>query len=82
MIQLEWHQKKKKTRELATAERNDVIKLFNKGHSYRKISEMLEIPHITMGYIVRKYKTTDSVVNSSRSGRPPKLIDRDERFIR
>ena len=58
-----------------------VIALYSEGYSFRRISERLGVPKSTASDIVNRFKTTNSVENCHRSGRPPICTPRDERNL-
>lgn len=70
-----------KSGEFCTSFKNQIIKLHSKGLSYRKIANRLEISFSTVRNIIKKFRTTGSVLNKPRSGRPSKLNEREQRSI-
>lgn len=70
-----------KRKEVSLEIKNLVVKEYKKGTSYRGIGGILDLPHTTVQYILKKYKDTGSVENKPRSGRPKKLSRRDVSLI-
>ncbi|CAB4430830.1 unnamed protein product [Rhizophagus irregularis] len=70
-----------KKHELTEFERGEIIGLWKGGHSERNISEILDFPKITIHGIITDYKNSEKISAASRSGRPPKLAERDIRRI-
>lgn len=68
-------------KEVSIDEKNLIIQEHKKGKSYRAISKFFNKPFATVQYIIKKFKTTGSVENKPRSGRPKKLSRRDVSLI-
>ncbi len=67
--------------ETSTNVRSIIIALYSEGYPFRRISERLGVPKSTASDIVNRFKTTNSVENCHRSGRPPICTPRDERNL-
>ncbi|CAB5384330.1 unnamed protein product [Rhizophagus irregularis] len=70
-----------KKHELTEFERGEIIGLWKGGHSERNISEILDFPKTTIHDTIMDYKNSEKISAASRSGRPPKLAERDIRRI-
>jgi transposase len=71
-----------KKKEISSGKRHEIIFLHQEGHSNRKISEKVNLPPSTVGYIVRKYRNEGLVEgNRDRPGRPKKTSERIDRII-
>ncbi|GBC23363.1 IS630 family transposase [Rhizophagus irregularis DAOM 181602=DAOM 197198] len=70
-----------KKHELTEFERGEIIALWKGGHSERNISEILDFPKTTIHDTIMDYKNSEKISAASRSGRPPKLAERDIRRI-
>lgn len=70
-----------KTRELSEFERGEIIGLWKGGHVERDIVNILDHPKSTIHNIIDKYKTEHQISNAPRSGRPPKLTERNVRYL-
>jgi transposase len=73
--------KNRRGKELTSNQKHQIIGLHRGGHSIRKISSLLGFPKSTVNDTVQKYKKIGSAENAKRSGRPPKLDDRDIRHL-
>jgi len=62
--------------------RKVVVKLSREGKTLREISALLSIDKTTMNNIINKFKTTGSVADRLRSGRPRKITARVDKLIR
>lgn len=62
--------------------RKVVVKLSKEGKSSREISALLTIGKTTVNNILNKFKTTGSVADRPRSGRPRKTTTRVDKLIR
>ena len=58
-----------------------IIKLSERGLSYRKIGQETGTPFSTVQTIIRRYKNEHRVEDKPKSGRPKLFTDRDERLI-
>ncbi|CAB4413631.1 unnamed protein product [Rhizophagus irregularis] len=67
--------------ELTEFERGEIVGLWKGGHSERNISEILDFLKITIHDTITDYKNSEKISAASRSGRPPKLAERDIRRI-
>ena len=50
-----------------------IIELYGKGISYRKISAEINVPYATVDSINRKFKQHGTTTNLARSGAPRKI---------
>jgi transposase len=71
----------RKTKELPLVCKDRIVSLFKQGLSYRKIGTLLNLPSATVQSVIRKFKTTNSIENNKRSGRPRVLSTRDSRNL-
>jgi transposase len=71
----------KRRGEISQAIRKSIIAAFEKGISKHSISRTLNIPRSTVIYICQKWEKSETVKDLARSGRPPKLTDREERSL-
>ncbi|XP_072762585.1 uncharacterized protein [Anoplolepis gracilipes] len=62
--------------------RKVVVKLSREGKTSREISALLSIGKTTVNNIINKFKTTGSVADRPRSGRPRKTTARVDKLIR
>jgi len=58
-----------KKRELCNAEKEKIVKLFEKGLSYSIIGKQLYFKKSTVRYVVKKWQKSGTVANTPRSGR-------------
>lgn len=65
-----------KSRETTFEEREIIINLYKNGKSERNIAELCSKPRSTINSIIKKYKTSGTIFNKVRSGRPSKISDR------
>ena len=71
-----------KTRELTEFERGQIIGLWlGDRHSEREIESTLNIPKTTVHNTIVKYKNDKQISSAPRSGRPPKLSERNIRQL-
>lgn len=70
-----------KTKELSIEMRATIIAYHNNGKSNRQISQELKVPRRTVDYNVKKFKTSESVRNKTRSGRPRATTSAEDRKI-
>ena len=70
-----------KTRELSEFERGEIIGLWKGGYVERDIMDILDHPKSTIHNIIEKYKIEHQISNAPRSGRPPKLTERNVRYL-
>lgn len=62
--------------------REVVVKLSKEGKTSREISALLAIGKTTVNNIIKKFKTTENVADSPRSGRSRKTTARIDKLIR
>jgi transposase len=67
----------RKTKELSLVCKDRIVSLFKQGLSYRKIGTILNLSFATVQCVIKKIKTTNSIENNKRSGRPRVLSIRD-----
>ncbi|CAH2090926.1 unnamed protein product [Euphydryas editha] len=72
---------KEKRKEISVDIRNLIIKLKQQNKSYNEIVKITKIKRSTVQSIVKKFETTGTVLNKSRSGRPRVLNDHDIRML-
>lgn len=70
-----------KTKEISADERNIILKLRKEGKTYREIGQIVGRSHSSVQYVVESFNSTGSILSKSRSGRPRKLTEREERTI-
>lgn len=70
-----------KRRELTIGERENIIKLHQSGHGYRKINKLLKYPTSTVQYVIKRWKSTRKLNNERRTGRPRLTTARVNRKI-
>jgi len=70
-----------KTREYTEFERGEIIGLWKGGHSERDIVSILEFPKTTIHDTIERYKKENQISDAPRSGRPPKLSERNIREL-
>lgn len=70
-----------KAKELSNDLRKRIVDLHKEGNGYRKISQTLRVNVNTVGCIIRKWKTSNSVLNVPRSGCPRKITGATERLV-
>lgn len=58
-----------------------VIKNFNDGKSVRAIGEIVNRSHSTVYDIIKRFKSTKSLENKPKSGRPKSFSNTEERWI-
>jgi transposase len=81
-ITMPWNQATRKRREVTLNERVRVIELRAMGMSFRKIGEEMGISHPRVSAIYKRWKTYGDInPPPNHRGRPPKLSDRDKRYI-
>ena len=68
-------------RQSTKLERIEIIQLQAEGYSYRAIADRMMISASAVGKIIRKWKATRTVKNSTRSGRPQKIGPRELRRL-
>jgi transposase len=71
----------RKGQELSPDKKNIIVDLHLKGFRPSKICETLDIPYSTVFNILKKFKSSGSVENKSRSGRPALLTGRGYRVL-
>jgi transposase len=70
-----------KTRELTEFERGEIIGLWKGDHSERDIVNILEFSKTTIHDTIERYKKENQILSAPRSGRPPKLSERNIREL-
>lgn len=70
-----------KTREISVEVRQMIVDDHESGLGYRKIAEKYNKSKATTKSIIQKLKKTKSVLNKTRSGRPPKTTSREDKRI-
>jgi transposase len=70
-----------KTKELSLVCKDRIVLLFKRGLSCRKIWIVLNLSFATVQCVIKKIKTTNSIENNKRSGRPSVLSTRDSRNL-
>lgn len=70
----------RKSKELSNCCKNEIVKLFKQGLSYRYIGKKVGYSHSTVQYIINKFKT-GSVDNKKHTGRKRLLTVRESREI-
>lgn len=63
-------------KETTIEERQIVMNLYSDVKSEREIAKIVSRPRSTVNSIIKHFKTTGTVLNKIRSGRPPKVNDR------
>ena len=71
-----------KKREVSIAVKNQIIGLVKGNRSVRAISRILLLPVSTTHFIVNKWRTTGTILNKSRCGRPRILSLRGQRRLK
>lgn len=71
----------KKGKELDSQLKETIINLALRGYSLRKIGSIVNRPHSTVHYIVKKFRSNGSSANIPRTPRQKLLSQRDENFI-
>lgn len=71
----------RKGSELSGDLKNVAVNMFQEGFSIAEIARRLQRPHSTVSYILKKFKSTGSVENMPRSGRPRVLAEQDVRTL-
>lgn len=71
----------RKLKETTIEEREIVINLVKKGHSYKEIAEIVKRPCSTIKSIVYRFASTAQHANKPRSGRPSILTQREKSAI-
>ena len=59
-------------KELTVEERSQIVGMVKAGMTMSAAAQRIKRPLSTMANIVKKYRTTGSVANKNRSGRPQK----------
>jgi len=62
-----------KTKELSSDIKNSMVRMSTNGHSVRKIAQTLTLSPSTVGYVLKKWKSTGDTANKPRKGRPRKI---------
>ena len=70
-----------KTAELSESTRKSIIQLHRDGLGYRKISSVLNIPIMTVGDTVQRWKSFHLSTSLPHSGRPTKMSDSTARNL-
>lgn len=68
-------------KELPEELKNLIVRLHKDGKGYRKMGDQLKISRNTVAAVIRRYRTSHSTTNQSRSGRPPKMTPRTVRYL-
>lgn len=71
----------RKGKELTPDKKNAVLELFLKGLKPSEVCRLLEIPYSTVFNILKKFKTSGTLENKPRSGRPKIVTDRAYRQL-
>lgn len=71
----------RKGSELTIDVKNIAVCMYNDGMSIAEISRTLQKPHSTISSVLKKFKSSGSVENLQRSGRPLSVTDRDYRHL-
>lgn len=71
----------RKSKETSLDVRNLIIHHYKLGKTEKSIAEIVQKPRTTIHYIIKKFKTENTVINKERTGRPRKLTEIDERRI-
>jgi transposase len=71
----------RKTKELSLVCKDRIVSLFKPGLTYRKIGTLVNLSFVTVQCVIKKFKTTNSIENNKRSGRPRVLSTRDSRNL-
>lgn len=71
----------RKGKETSVDVRNLIIHHFKLGQTENTISQIVQKSRTTVHYIIKKYKSENTVINKARTGRPRKLTAADERRI-
>ncbi|CAG8572554.1 10757_t:CDS:1, partial [Paraglomus occultum] len=67
--------------ELSEFQRGEIIGAWKMGHKVADIAKVLDRRYTTVKDTIERYKTHLTVTCTKRSGRPPKLDDRDIRHL-
>lgn len=70
-----------KRKELSEGERNIIISLHKEGKSYGEISNIVKRSRSTIESVVKRFSSTNTTKNKSRSGRPRKIKRGEQRYI-
>lgn len=68
-------------KELSIEERNIIINNNKMGKSYSEIAKIINRSKSTVQKVINRFKIENIIENKPRTGRPPKLSNRDERKI-
>lgn len=71
----------KKSKEIDPDLRNIIIKLRNEGNTLRAIGNIVNRSHSTVQRVLKNFNSTGSVKSKPRTGRPPKLTEREKRDV-
>ena len=63
-------------KELTNSQKDQIVKLWNEGKSYRRISDNLYISFTTISSFNARYKKWKTIVNQRRIGAPRKISPR------
>lgn len=69
------HCKKTNHQQYSEAIKNQVVGALQSGMTIGEVAEKYRIPSLTVKYFKKKFGTTGSVENKSRSGRPPRITE-------
>ena len=67
--------------ELTPYKRGEIIGKYNAGVICQNIAHILETPKSTIDYTINQASTRPNGESKPRTGRPPKLSDRDKRHV-
>lgn len=67
---------------ISLVDRSIVITLHREGHSVRTIAQKTKVSKSTVGYIISKYKNTGLIEDKKRNGRPKKLSQSAEQYLK
>ncbi|CAK9827571.1 Transposable element Tcb2 transposase [Anthophora retusa] len=71
----------RKARETIVTERKIILHLFNEGHSYSSIANIVNRSRFTIRSIIKRFSNIENFVSAVRCGRPEKLSVREKRKI-
>ena len=71
----------RKVKELLVEERSRIVVLSEEGYSIREIAKKTGISKSSVGYTLKKFKSTGSYSSQKRSGRPRKTTVGEDRFL-
>jgi transposase len=71
----------RRTKELSLVCKDRIVSLFKQGLRYHKIETLLNLKFATVQCVIEKIKTSNSIENNKRSGRPRVWSTRDSRNL-